>query len=234
MTSRRKHGWIFIIAVIALLVIIFFEPKYGWQMRQWLNPKSTPVAELDPTNPTLAAQNQTLAAQISQLQTIISQVPPNSAAGAAVANGIRADVYLQYPFGFRNEMLVDVGSNQGVAVGKAVLFQGIFIGTISQVFPESATVQTVFDPLFKLPVRVGSSGYDALLVGGADPVATSIVKGSPVAIGDSILTAAPGIPYGLPVGTVSATSTSGDNLFEQGSVGFGYDINSIQAVVVAP
>jgi cell shape-determining protein MreC len=83
-----------------------------------------------------------------------------------------------------------------------------------------------------MPVRVGSTGADGLLEGSSYPTIGSISKTSLIMVGDVIYSAAPGLPYGLPIGTVAATSTSADSLFQQATVNFSYDINSIQTVFI--
>ena len=221
-SAKKKYTWILILAVAAIAVLIFFEPSYGWGLRTWLAPNNI----ISSDDPALPAQNQTLQAELAQLQNIAAQIPQNS------KNQIRAMVYSQYPFGFKNELLVNAGANEGVATGSAVTFQGVFVGSIVQAFSDSAVVQTVFDPTFKLPVRVGSTGADGLLVGGAYPKATSIAKTAAIANGDIIYTAAPGIPYALPVGIVNATDTSADNLFQEASLSFAYDINGVETVLI--
>lgn len=222
MTSRKKHVWVLVLCVLALAVLIIFKPAYGWRLRALLAPNNIVSSD----NPTLPAQNQALAAQLAELQTIAAQLPQQP------ENEIRAMVYSQYPFGFKNQLLVNAGTDQGVATGSAVTFQGIFIGTVSRVFDDSAVIQTVFDPSFKMPVRIGAQGTDALLVGGSYPEAGSIAKNAPIAVNDIVYTAAPGLPYALPIASVAATSTSPDNLFEQASLQFAYDINSIQTVFI--
>ncbi len=223
MLNRKRHVWILILCVLALAILIFFEPSYGWRLRAALTQHDIISAD----DPTLPAQNQALQAQIAQLQTIAAEAPQ-----ATTANTITAMVYSQYPFGFKNELLINAGTNEGVATGSAVMYQGVFVGTVTQVFTNSAAVQTVFDPNFKMAVRVGNGGIDALLQGGAYPSAGSIAKGSAIAAADIVYTAAPGIPYGLPVAVIAATSTSADNLFENASLNFAYNINNIQAVVI--
>jgi cell shape-determining protein MreC len=222
MINRKRHAWILILCVLALAILIFFEPAYGWRLRAALTPHDIISAD----DPTLPAQNEALQAQIAQLQTIASQAPQ------IPANTIPAMVYSQYPFGFKNEILINAGSNEGIATGSAATYQGVFVGTVTQVFANSAVIQTVFDPGFKMAVRIGNGGVDALLQGGAYPNVGSIAKGSAIIADDIVYTAAPGIPYGLPIAAVAATSTSADNLFEQASLNFAYDVNNIQAVVV--
>lgn len=219
----KKNGWFLIGSVVVLLGFVFAAPSYGWRLRDLLGPHATGEAEV----PSLAAENEALLAQIATLQSVASEIPK------APADYIRAMVYSRYPLSFRNEMLVNAGSDQGVAVGKAVVFQGIFVGTIEKVFADSSLVQTVFDAGFKMPVRLGAKSYDGLLVGGAYPRVVSIGKAAPLAVGDIAYTAAPGIPYGLPLGIVQATSTSPDDLFAEAALGFVYDTNAIDTVLIA-
>ncbi len=223
MSSRRKHLWVLIGAVAALAFAIVFEPAYGWRLRAALEPQDVMSA----ADPALPAQNQALEAQLASLESIAAQLPQNS------SGSIPAVVYSQYPFDFHNELLIGSGANQGIAVGKAVTFQGVFIGLVARVFSDEAVVRTVFDPSFKMPVRVGSHGIDALLEGGPDPKAASIAKTASVAMGDVIYTAAPGVPYGLPVAAIAATSTSADHLFQEASLNFAYDINTVESVLIA-
>jgi len=226
MISRNRHAWIFVCCAAALLVLIFFEPSYGWRVREWLSPQQTAPKTFADAQ-ALAAQNEVLQSQLAQLQSVAAQMPQNP------QNEIRAMVYLQYPFGFKSELLVNAGSNEGVATGKSVTFQGIFIGTVVQIFPESAVVQTVFDPAFKMPVRIGTQGADALLLGGAAPKATSIAKSAAIAAGDIVYAAAPGLPYGIPIGNVTTKNISTDNLFQEASLEFMYNLNDIQTVLIA-
>jgi rod shape-determining protein MreC len=219
---KKKNCWFLGCGVAILLFLIFFEPSYGWRIRQWLSPQ-----DMSPTDPNgLNAENVALKAQLAELQTVQSEIPQ-------VPQGyLRAMVYSRYPMNFRNEILVNAGANEGIAVGKAVLFGNIFIGKVTEVFSDSALVQTVFDGDFKMPVRVGRSGYDALLVGGARPKAGSISKKASLTDGDVVVTADSNFPYGLPVGVVRDVSISADNLFEEASIGFSYDINGIQTVLI--
>ena len=173
------------------------------------------------------AQNEALKAQLAELQSVATQLP------SVPSNYLRAIVYSRYPLNFKNEILLNVGSNNSVVAGKAVVFQGILIGAVEKVFPDSALVQTVFDSSFKMPVRVGPKGYDALFVGGALPKAVSIKKDAVLAPGDIVSAAASGFPYGIPVAVVVSTSTSPDNLFEEATLGFAYDVNAVQTVLVA-
>jgi len=224
---KKQNVTIFIVLVAVLLVLIGFESSYGWKLRSLLAPGLPMGAATQNDNPSLVAENEALQAQLDELKGVAAILPK------ATSGDIPAMVYSRYPFNFKNEFLVDAGAHQGVEQGNAVTFQGIFIGTVEQVFPDSSLVQTVFDTSVKLPVRVGASGSDALFVGGASPMATSIEKKAPVAPGDVVYSAAPGIPYDLPIAIVASTGTSPDDLFMNATLSFAYDINSIETVLIA-
>lgn len=226
---RQQKSYNLFLAVLILLAAVFilFAPSYGWKLRTFLSPPATPSVSPEISDATVAAENQTLKAQLAVLQAVSSELPNKP------VNYMRAMVYSRYPMNFKNEMLVNVGSNDGATIGKAVVFQGILIGQVEAVFPDSALVMTVFDNRFKLPVRVGKSGLDGLLQGGSYPTVKSIVKTATLAQGDIVYAAASSLSYGLPVGEIMATSTSLDSLFLQATLNFAYDMNGVETVLIA-
>lgn len=223
--------WVSGALIVILAVLIFFAPSYGWAIRNFLSPSGAPAtgsgaAATQADDQTVEAQNEVLKAQLAQLQIVSSQLPVSS------SDDIRAMVYSRYPLNFKNELLVNAGTDDGVASGDAVIFQGILIGQVKAVFPDSAVIQTIFDDNLKMPVRIGSGGYDGLLQGGSDPSVVSVASNAQVALGDVVYSASPGLPYGLPIAEIAATSTSADSLFEQASLNFAYDANSIETVLI--
>ncbi len=215
------------ILILILVSAIIFMPAYGWKLRQWLSPAASDDAASDASAENLAAENETLKAQVATYATVEAQLPQTP------AHYIRAMVYSRYPLNFKNEILVNAGSEDGVATGTAVMFQGMLIGRVTGIFAHEAIVQTIFDPGFVMPVRVSPSSYDGLFEGGSYPKVGSITRTAILQAGDVIYAAAPGLPYGAPVGTISATSTSADSLFTEASVVFPYDLNEIQTVLIA-
>ena len=209
--------------IATLLALIFLEPSYGPRVRAWLSPALAPEANA----PDLAAENEALKAEIAKLASVAAELPQTP------RDYQPAMVYSRYPLNFKNELMIDAGSRDGIVAGKAAVFRGILIGSVLQVFSDSALVQTVFDSDFKMPVRIGKKGYDALLVGGAYPKATSIEKTAMLAPGDIVYAAASGTPYGMPIAIIESTSTSPDNLFEEAGLGFAYDVNGIQTLFIA-
>jgi rod shape-determining protein MreC len=220
---RKRDGWSLITCIAILLILVFLEPQYGARVRAWLAPLAVPQA----SSSVLAAENEELKAELATLARVAAQLPSSSPAY------LPAMVYSRYPFNFKNEFLVDAGTHEGITAGKAVTFQGILVGIVLKTFPDSALVRTVFDGNFKIPVRVGASGNDGLLVGGASPSVASMAKSAAVHAGDIVYAAAEGLPYGLPVAVVQSTSTSADNLFEEAALSFAYDVNNVQVVAIA-
>ncbi len=224
MTKERRTNTFLLGGLCAvLLLFIVFAPTYGARVRDFFvaGPAAAGV-----NGQSAAAENEVLKAQLAQLEVIQSELPTST------PHAVRAMVYSQYPFGFKNELMVDAGTNQGVAQGDAVLFQGVLVGQVVRVWSDGAAVQTVFDTSLRMPVRIGTKGYDGLLEGGLYPIVGSIAKSSAINPGDIVYSAVSGLPYGLPIAEVKATSTSADSLFQEASLGFVYDINRIQTVAI--
>ncbi len=224
MKRYNTHTLALCALIVILLVLIVFAPSYGWNIRRFLTPNSGPP----PDEASLAAENESLKAEVAKLQRIAGEVSRKP------ISYISAVVYSRYPLNFKNELLIDAGKNEGVHEGSAAVFGGIFSGIVRQAFADTALVQTIFDNGLKIPVRIGARGYDGLLQGGPSPTVRSIAESAAVAKGDIIYTAAPGIPYGLPVGEVVATSTSADGLFQEASLSVAYNVDDIQAISIAP
>lgn len=229
--ARRPNLFIFGTLIVLLVVLIVFAPSVGWRLRALLTPSDVPPGTVaSGVNASGAAalltENDALKAQLAELQGIAAALPTST------QGFVRAMVYSRYPFGFKNELFVNAGSADGVATGSAVEYQGMLVGRVIDVWTHDAAVETVFDQRFRLPVRIGSSGIDGLLTGGSYPYVASITPGTTVPTGSVIVSAAQGIPYGLPIGVVQATSTSPDRLFQQATISFPYNINGIETVLI--
>lgn len=178
-------------------------------------------------SPDLLLENENLKAELAKLQSIKSQLPERP------REFLRTVVYSRYPFNFKSEMLVGVNRDESVAVGKAVVFGGVLVGEVQEVFGDTALVITVFDSRFKSAVRIGRGGADALFKGGSLPKIVLIPLGAKVAEGDIVYSASPDFPYGLPLGRVRDIKASSDNLFKEATLDLAYDINALQTVLIS-
>lgn len=141
----------------------------------------------------------------------------------AEKNMIVADVYSRYPFNFKNELLVDAGAGNNLKIGGAAVFDGVLIGKIKEAAAESAVVQTIFDPGFSLPVRIGKGKVDALLVGGVEPKLTMMAKNADISPGDLVYSASADFEYGILIGAAGAPTISGTNVFSEAPLVLSYN-----------
>lgn len=218
---HHRTPW-FLGIIILLLFFIFFMPSIGMHLRGLMGPQGEAPSNVQQ----LAAENESLKAQIAEFDTIEGELPTST------PNTIRAMVYSRYPLNFKNEMVVNVGTDDKITVGSAVIFQGNLIGFVKESSPQSSVIQTIFDPNYKLLVRIGSNGYDALLVGGSYPMVESIAKTANISVGDIVYGADPSAPYAIPVGEIANVALASNNLFEEASLSFPYDIGMIQTVEI--
>lgn len=218
-----KDTLLLIILITLLVVLILFKPYYGWEVRKFLAPNFYGVQS---NAPDLALENESLKAELTKLQNIESQLPTKP------AGYIRAVVYSRYPMNFKNELTLNVGKNDGISEGAAVVFGGVLIGRIAKVFDDTSLAETVFDSRFGTAVRIGSAGIDALLRGGALPDVALMPAKSDVKSGDIVYSASPDFPYGLPIAEIGEAKVSSDRLFKEASLNFVYDINAVENVLV--
>jgi cell shape-determining protein MreC len=217
-----RTSWFLGIVIALLLFFIFFMPSVGAHLRELLGPQ---IATSE-NGAELAAENASLEARLAELAVVANELP------TAPADTVQAMVYSNYPFNFKNEIAVAAGSGDGVAAHDAVLFEGNLVGVVAETAPHESLIQTIFDPDFKLPVRIGSAGYDALLTGGAYPMVESIAKTAKVSAGDIVYNAGSLGPYAAAVGEIANVATAPNNLFQEASLSFPYDMSNLQAVEI--
>ncbi|RJP43903.1 hypothetical protein C4587_02435 [Candidatus Parcubacteria bacterium] len=218
---KRDQLFIGILAALVLFLALA-RPNLGWSVRRWFLGSPQPLTEEE----SLLRENVRLKAELAKLEAMRAQLP------AVAPKHTAAVVYSSYPFGTKSELLIGAGEKHGISEEAAVTFRGIFIGQIERVFGETSLVRTVFDERLKLAVRIGNRGVEGLFQGGIAPRVTLIDKKKEVAIGDIIFTSAPGVPYGTAVAEVKHIGLSGDALFQEAELRFGYDLAEIQAVLV--
>lgn len=172
----------------------------------------------------LRAENERLAAEVEQLrvqqrsqadlerrvadleaQLGIAQRPGLSVQGARVlGRPVTGSAY---------SVLIDVGADQGIAAGMAVLNQSGLVGKVAEVTPSLARVQLVTDPgAGGYAVRLAATGERGLLGGrGTQPYELELADEEVVvpAEAEIVTHAFPGstIPDGLPVGVVADGGT---------------------------
>jgi cell shape-determining protein MreC len=143
---------------------------------------------------------------------------------------IVADVYSRYPLNFKSELLVNAGEEDGVKTGGAAVYEGMLVGKVVFVGRANSVVRTVFDPELSLPVRIGKSRADALLLGGVEPRLTMMAKNADVAPGDLVYSASSDLEYGLLVGSMGMPAISGTNVFSEAPLTLSYNLPDIRYI----
>ncbi|MBV8118999.1 MAG: rod shape-determining protein MreC [Alphaproteobacteria bacterium] len=109
---------------------------------------------------------------------------------------------------YLRNLLVDAGSENGIARGQAAVVGEGLIGRVSEVGTRAARILLITDLNSRVPVVVERSGQRAILAGdnSEKPALWFIEPAAPLRIGDRIVTSGEGgiFPPGLPVGIVFA------------------------------
>jgi len=109
---------------------------------------------------------------------------------------------------YRQEILINKGSDQGVYVGQPLLDAHGVMGQITHVTPVSATAILISDPGHALPVQLNRNGLRTLVVGTGDPrrlIVRYVPSSGDVQIGDVLNTSGLGgrFPADYPVAEIT-------------------------------
>ncbi len=222
--------WLFLILILALVFLIVFEPAIGFRVRNFLSGED----ELNGSHQ-LVLENQILRAEVANLKISQVDLPKH------FDEYLKARVFVRYPFGQKNEVLVDIGLKQGVKkdqpvfvlVGDALDSRiSVLLGKVTRVFDDYTLIQTVFDREWHSTVKIGKSGSAALLKGGSAPRLSFIEKDALIKPKDVVYSVDPSLPYGSVIGEIQRTSFSSDQVFQEAELGFGYDITKVDLVFI--
>lgn len=206
-------------AAVFIIVLFTFGSKLGMKLQTILaGPVGTPSSV-----PALATVSQT-----------VEGYGMTHTTGTTTVKGIAASVYSRYPFNLKNEILIAAGANAGIKVGDVALYEGSLLGSVEKVSGNSALIETIFDNRFKTPVRIGSAGTDALLVGGPEPQLTLIPRTATVAQNDQVYAAGEAFPYGTAVGALQDLKSSSDNIYRSAALRVFYNPAAMTSVTVIP
>ena len=118
----------------------------------------------------------------------------------------------------RQRIVLDVGSEDGVFVGQAMIDAGGVLGQVVEVGPRHAVALLLTDPDHAIPVQVARSGLRAIAYGtGRASVLRlpNIPQSADIRVGDRLVTSGIGgrFPAGFPVGVVEALRPDDTRLF---------------------
>lgn len=146
---------------------------------------------------------------------------------------LAARAYSEYPFNDKNLIFINVGAEHGVAAGMTVtVAENLLFGKVVEARAEKSVVQTVFDPNWKLPVRIGDSAAAGLFLGGSKPKITLIEKAKAVKEGDVVFSVSPEIPYGLTVANLENISETANSAYREATAKLPYSIFEVNELYV--
>lgn len=169
----------------------------------------------------LRNRNAQLVAQLSELQ-VYKQENESLKAMLGLSStlgttGLAAQVISASQDGWTDTVVINRGSDDGVALDMPVTDGNCLVGQVCAVSSSSATVRLVTDPSFSASVAIGEAGATGILSVSADStVRVEYVSSSAqVSVGDAVSTSGLSdvYPKGLVVGTVVSVSTEASSLY---------------------
>jgi len=148
-----------------------------------------------------------LSADNRELRGLLKTVPETA------VSYVTARVIANSGGGYVRTVMVNAGSEQGLARGQAVITGEGLAGRLTEVGSRAARVLLITDLNSRIPVVVESTHANAVLAGDNSPRPHLLYvgAGSALKIGDRVLTSGEGgvFPPGLPVGVVAALDANG-------------------------
>jgi cell shape-determining protein MreC len=220
-----KQNYAIIILIILVLSLIFINPAVFWNFKRYLITFNNNLNSAQIIN----QENLILKSKLNEFSVLENFLPKIRFIEPAF-------IYSKYPFNLKNEVLINLGKDKTKINQAAVLINNststnfILIGKILESYDNFSIVQTIFDSNFKLPVKIGSSFSNALLIGGPNPKLTLISRDSKIQEGDVVISADSNLPYGLILGSVGKIKEIENTLFSEAEILVPYDLNQINVL----
>lgn len=122
---------------------------------------------------------------------------------------------------YRQRIVLNSGSHQGVKVGQAIMDAGGILGQIIEVTDNKATALLVTDADHAIPVQVARSGFRSIAFGTGEPnslLIPDIPQSADIRKGDVLVTSGMGgrFPAGFPVAIIESLNPNDTGLFMVG------------------
>lgn len=207
--------YILAVLIVILIIVVFFT---GFFIKKEL---------FFDENIQLKKENENLKAELQGLKI------ENFEAKILQDGFLTVKVFSTYPFNVKSQITVDAGKAQGVKSLMPALFgKNILLGQVVEVTENNSIIQTIFDPNWQLPVRIGEGGINGLLQGGNEPRITFIEKDKPISTGDFVYSAGRGFPLELKVGEISEIKESAPGIFKEAVLVVPFNIGSLREIEI--
>jgi rod shape-determining protein MreC len=155
---------------------------------------------------------------------------------AGAPQEVAAEVIAFQPDSYRQFVTINKGSRAGIKTGMAVLSQGVVMGTIADVQPNTARVMLVTDPEFSLTAKDQDTGATGIVRGqlGSGLVMDDVAQSDTMKAGDTVSTSGLGgvVPAGLLIGQLESVNTRANAVFQSGDVQTSLKVNSLRFAFV--
>lgn len=149
---------------------------------------------------------------------------------------LAAEVIGQDPSGFLHYLIIDRGTEDGVAEGMPVATAAGLVGRISEVYSHSAKVLLITDASSSVNALIQSSRATGVVQGGMGHglVMRYIQQGERVDVGDMVLTSGLGgnFPKRLVIGQVTAVKQQDIEMFQEVEVRPAVDFSRLEMLIV--
>jgi rod shape-determining protein MreC len=199
------------------------------------------IPALSSENARLRAQNQSYRRELNQYAAIKEQLSQDEALLGQkdwlTGPTLGAEVVGQGPSNQEWTVFLDKGSNDGVAVGMAVVAADGLVGRVTLVTGTSSKVLLLLDPTSNVGARLTATGDTGLLTGGGQGDLTLGLLGvtTTVTSGEEVVTSGydGGIyPPNIPIGTVVSARTTDNGLSKEALVQPFVSFNKLSVVDV--
>lgn len=178
-------------------------------------------------NLSLKIENENLKAQLQKLH--IFKLGNTDLQNDLTGRYLATKVFSTYPFNIKSILTIDKGLKDGVKKEMVVVLSGeVFIGKVIDVSQNFASVRTVFDPDWQIPVKIGENKINGLFNGGNDPKIVLIEK--PVKEGDAVFLSSKDFPLHLKIGNISQIREKSGGVFKEAVIKMSYNINELENV----
>jgi rod shape-determining protein MreC len=151
-------------------------------------------------------------------------------------NLVPARIISKDPDSFLQSMTVDVGTEQGVAVGQGVILNGYIVGKVDRVYTSHARVLLLTNRSSVVNAQIVSSRANGLIKGelGYGLVIDSLPQDANVKLNDRVISSGLGgnIPKGLIIGTISEIVSDESDVFQKASVSSPIDFAGLELVFI--
>jgi rod shape-determining protein MreC len=155
---------------------------------------------------------------------------------ARASRQVAAEVTAFQPDSYRQFITINKGTKAGLAVGMAVVSEGVLVGTIAEAYETTARIMLVTDPEFKLTAKDQDTGATGIVRGqlGSGLLLDKIGQTDTVRPGDTVTTDGLSgiVPPGLYIGQVESVDTRANVVFQSAQVATSLKASRLRFVYV--